>query len=129
MGVLRNLGPHLIDLLEAALGPIQQVRASGDPAGWIGLRIEHTGDRFSEASLTATADVTIPRADIEIFGSGGSAAVEAEAAVGPGTYATMYREFAAAVTSGTSPGLDARHGLRLLEITEGAQADLMRPGS
>lgn len=129
MGALRSLGPHLIDILEAALGPIQQVRASGDPAGWIGLRIEHTGGRFSEASLTATADVTTPRADIEIFGSGGSAAVEAEAAVGPGTYATMYHEFAAAVTAGTSPGLDARHGLRLLEITEEAQADLVRPGS
>jgi predicted dehydrogenase len=125
MGVLRSLGPHLIDLLDAALGRIGQIRAHGDPGGWIGLMIEHAGGRFSEASLTATANVKIPRADIEIFGSGGSAAVEAEAAVGPEAYQTMYQEFAEAVATGTPPRLDARHGLRLQEITEEAQTDLL----
>jgi predicted dehydrogenase len=124
MGVLRNLGPHLIDLLEAALGRIEQVRAHGDPAGWVGLMIEHAEGRFSEASLTATANVKTPRADIEIFGSGGSASVEAEAAVTPGTYQTMYQEFAGAVTASTPPQLDAQHGLRLQEITEEAHTDL-----
>ncbi len=126
MGVLRTLGPHLIDVLDAALGPVQQVQAHGDPAGWVGLMMEHAQGRFSEASLTATANVTTSRADIEIFGSGGSAAVEAEAAAGPDAYDTMYREFAASVASGTPPGLDARHGLRLQEITEEAQTDLVR---
>jgi predicted dehydrogenase len=126
MGVLRTLGPHLIDLLDAALGRISQIRAHGDPDGWVGLMIEHAGGRFSEASLTATANVKIPRADIEIFGSGGSAAVEAEAAVGPEAYQTMYQEFAEAVSAGRPPRLDARHGLRLQEITEEAQADLLR---
>jgi predicted dehydrogenase len=126
MGVLRNLGPHLIDLLGAALGRIGQIRAHGDPAGWVGLMIEHAEGRFSEASLTATADVKIPRADIEIFGSGGTAAVEAEAAAGPDAYQTMYQEFADAVTTGTPPPLDAQHGLRLQEITEEAHTDLLR---
>jgi predicted dehydrogenase len=126
MGVLRNLGPHLIDLLEAALGRIEQVQAHGDPAGWVGLMIEHAQGRFSEASLTATANVKIPRADIEIFGSGGSAALEAEAAVTPGAYQAMYQEFAHAVTAGTPAPLDAQHGLRLQEITEEAQTDLLR---
>jgi predicted dehydrogenase len=126
MGVLRSLAPHLIDVLDAALGRIEQVRAHGDPDGWVGLMIEHAEGRFSEASLTATANVKIPRADIEIFGSGGSAAVEAEAAAGPDAYATMYQEFTEAVASGTPHPLDARHGLRLQEITEEAHTDLIR---
>ena len=63
--------------------PSSRSRPAATRPAWIGLRIEHTGRRFSEASLTATADVTTPRADIEIFGSGGSAAVEAETAARP----------------------------------------------
>lgn len=55
MGVLRSLGPYLIDLLDAALGPVGAVRAHGDPDGWLGLLLEHSAGRFSEASLTAVA--------------------------------------------------------------------------
>ena len=107
MGALRSLGPHLIDVLDAALGPIQQVQAHGDPAGWWPDDGTRPG-RFSEASLTATANVTTSRADIEIFGSGGSAAVEAEAAVGPARYDHHVPRVRRGVTAGTPPGLDAR---------------------
>ena len=30
-GALADLGPHLLDLADAALGPIVSVRATGDP--------------------------------------------------------------------------------------------------
>jgi predicted dehydrogenase len=126
MGVLRNLGPHLLDMLDAALGRIGDVQAHGDPAGWVGLMVEHADGRFSEASLTATANVEVPRADIEIFGSGGSAAIECEAAATPATFLTMYREFVVAVGAGTPHELDVQRGLHLQRITEEAQTDLMR---
>ena len=50
-GPLLDLGPHLLDLLEACLGPIEAVTARGDPHGWISLILEHQGGLISEATI------------------------------------------------------------------------------
>ncbi len=126
MGVLLNLGPHLVDMLDAALGRIDTVRAHGDPRGWVGLMLEHAQGRFSEASLTAAAQVESARADVEVFGGGGSADIECEAAAGRDAFPTMFAEFAQAVERGTPPDLDVQHGLHLQRVVEEAQTDLIR---
>jgi predicted dehydrogenase len=126
MGVLRNLGPHLVDMLDAALGRIDTVRAHGDPRGWVGLMLEHANGRFSEASLTAVAQVEAARAYVEVFGGGGSAEIELEAAAGRDAFETMFAEFAQAVAQGTPPGLDVQRGLHLQRVVEEAQTDLIR---
>jgi predicted dehydrogenase len=126
MGVLRNLGPHLVDMLDAALGRVDTVRAHGDPRGWVGLMMEHADGRFSEASLTAVAQVDAARADVEVFGGGGSAEIECEAAAGLDAFPTMFAEFAQAVERGTPPDLDVQRGLHLQRVVEEAQTDLIR---
>jgi predicted dehydrogenase len=125
MGVLRNFGPYLIDLLDAALGRVGAVRAHGDPQGWLGLMLEHSDGRFSEASLSATATPDSQRADVEIFGSGGAAAVDCQAATGQEAFDTMYREFAEAVGRGEPHELDAQRGLHVQQVIEAAEADLL----
>ncbi len=124
-GVLRNLGPHLVDMLDAALGQIDRVQAHGDPHGWVGLMLEHADGRFSEASLTATAQVESARAYVEVFGGGGSAEIECEAAA-QDAFPTMFAEFAQAVGQGKTPDLDVRRGLHLQRVVEEAQTDLIR---
>jgi predicted dehydrogenase len=124
LGLLRSFGPWLVDLLDAALGPVGAVSAHGDPQGWLGLKLEHTQGRFSDASLTATATLDSQSADIEIFGSGGVAEVDAEAALAPEVFGTMYREFAQAVSRGEPHELDVQRGLRLQQVIEAADADL-----
>ena len=52
-GPLYDLGPHVIDLLDAALGPVMRIRAHGDLHRWVGLLLDHEGGATSEASLTA----------------------------------------------------------------------------
>ncbi|MGH3491192.1 MAG: Gfo/Idh/MocA family protein [Actinopolymorphaceae bacterium] len=122
-GVLLDQGPDLVDLLDAALGRIIGVRAHGDPLGWVGLLLEHTGGRFSEASLCATA-IPETRAEVEVFGPGGGAHVDCAAATGKDSYATMVAEFAAAVASSTPSDLNAQRGLHLQEILDTAETDL-----
>src|SRR5260221_259954 len=90
MGVLLNLGPHLVDMLDAALGRIDTVRAHGAPRGWVGLMLEHADGRFSEASLTAPARVASARADVEVFGGAGSPELECEASPGPDLCPTSF---------------------------------------
>ncbi len=123
-GVLRTFGPYLVDLLDAALGRISSVRAHGDPQGWLGLMLEHSGGRFSEASLTATGAPGSERADIEIFGSGGTAAIDCREAAGRASFDTMYREFADTAEHGKPHELDAEHGLRVQQVIEAAEHDL-----
>ena len=124
-GVLRDQGVDLLDLLEAILGPIVGVQAHGDRRGWVGLMLDHQVGRFSEASMSATATPKILRADVEIFGPGGGAALDCTRASGPHVYRTMYREFADAIRSGGAPALDTRHGLHLQRVIESADTDVL----
>ena len=121
-GVLCDQG---VDLLEAILGPIVGVQAHGDRRGWVGLILDHQVGRFSEASMSATAAPEIFRADVEIFGPGGGAALDCTRASGPHAYRTMYREFADAIRGGGAPALDARHGLHLQRVIESADTDVL----
>jgi hypothetical protein len=112
--------------LDAALGPVTAVRGHGDPAGWLGLMLDHQVSRFSEASLYAAGETGTYRAEVEVFGGpGGSATVDCAAAVGPETFAAMVGEFAAAVERGTPNELDVQHGLRLQRVLEAAETDLI----
>jgi predicted dehydrogenase len=122
---LLMLGPHLVDLLEAALGRIVGVRAHGDPDGWVGLLLEHEGGRFSEASMCATTEGGIQQAVVEVFGSGGSAQVDCAVAGGPEAVTTMVTDFAAAVEAGRPLELDVRHALHLQQVIDNAETDLI----
>jgi len=126
MGVLLSLGPHLVDLLDAALGRVGEVRAHADPRGWVGMLLEHSDGRFSEVSLTAAADVETPRADVEVFGSGGEAAIECETAARQDDVETMLREFVQAAEANRSHELDVNRGLHLQRIVEEAGSSLLR---
>lgn len=124
-GVLRDHGVDLLDLLEATLGPIADVRAHGNQHGWIGLMLDHLGGHYSEASMSATVPRDIFRADVEVFGPGGVAALDCIDVVGPAAYRTMYAEFAAAVEQQMAPALDVEHGLHLQRVIESADTGIV----
>jgi predicted dehydrogenase len=125
-GVLRDQGVDLVDLLEAALGPIVGVQAHGDRRGWLGLMLDHQVGRFSEASMSATTAPAVARAEVEIFGPGGAAVVDCTAASGPEAYRTMYAEFAEAIQQDRAPKLDVQHGLHLQRVIESAETEALR---
>ena len=126
MGVLLSLGPHLVDLLDAALGRVGEVRAHGNPHGWVGMLLGHSAGRFSEVTLTAGAEAETARADVEVFGSGGEAAIECEAAARQDAVETMLVEFVQAVDAGQSHELDVNRGLHVQQIVEEAGTHLLR---
>lgn len=123
LGVLRMFGPYLVDLLDAALGSVGGVQSHGDPRGWLGLTLEHTDGRFSEASMIAAPEGR--RADVEVFGKAGAAAVDCLAAVGQEAFGTMYREFAAVVQRCEPHEIDVQRALHVQEVIEVAEADLL----
>lgn len=127
-GVLHDVGPHALDLLDAAIGPIEHVHATGDTRGWVALTLRHAGGAISQLALTGE----VPQGgytELSMFGPAGElrldfrelAADEADAAAG---WATVRREFAAAVRSGRPHSLDVHRGLRLQRLIDRALTSL-----
>ncbi|TDD86561.1 Gfo/Idh/MocA family protein [Actinomadura rubrisoli] len=121
-GALLDLGPHVVDLLDAALGRVVGVRAHGDPLGWVGLTLDHDGGAVSQASLSMAGGGELPPTRIEVYGRRGYALLD-RSELGDDAFATMIAEFAATARSGGGHPLDAAHGLRVQEVlaTAGAQ--------
>ncbi|MEV4009931.1 Gfo/Idh/MocA family oxidoreductase [Nonomuraea angiospora] len=120
-GALLDVGPHVIDLLGAALGPVTGVRAHGNPLGWIGLLLEHEGGAVSETSLCMTAVGEPPPPTFAVYGRTGSAVLPH---FDDDPLDTIAEEFAATVRNGGGHPLDAAHGLRLQEIIAEAESQL-----
>jgi predicted dehydrogenase len=128
-GALLDVGPHLFDLLEGAVGPIEELSGRGDPLRWVSLTCRHAGGQVSEVSMSLTLPLAETVFECALYGPSGSLAyhrpdrasapAELEAAG-----ATLRREFAAAVTSGTPPELDVNRGLRLQRLIDVAARSL-----
>lgn len=121
-GPLLDLGPHLIDLLDAALGPIVDVRARGDRQRWVNLQLTHEGGAVS----TATMSCHVPgdaRIGVELAGDAGIITLDLATAVGIDAYLAVGTEFERTARGEPHP-LDAAHALRIQAILDRAEASL-----
>lgn len=111
-GAFLDVAPHALDLLEAAIGPIEQVTVTGE-GGAVTVRTRHAGGAAAEALLSLTADEDrfefVLDDDLAMPGWPDPAAVAA----------TIAAEFARVIATGRSHALDARHGLHLQELMQG----------
>jgi predicted dehydrogenase len=124
-GALVDLGPHVIDLLDAALGRVTAVDAYGQLLGWVALDLHHEGGAISQASMCASVPVEPQRFGIDVYGARGAMELDCSTAVGPDTFLTVAEEFASTVRSGQRHPLDAARGLHLQRIIEDAEQQLL----
>jgi predicted dehydrogenase len=125
-GPLLDLGPHVVDLLDATLGPVTGVHAHGDLHTWVGLALEHDGGAVSEASMCATSPLQPHRAGVELYGPNGVLELDCASAVGAEAFATLAAELATMVRTGEAHPLDVRHGLHLQRVLTAAEEQLTR---
>jgi predicted dehydrogenase len=120
-GALLDVGPHILDLVDAALGPIVNVRAHGDTHGWIGILADHESGAVSETSISCTAAIRPSRTEVELFGRDGSLAVDGRSDSRDVVFANLRADFAAVAASGGPHPCDAARGLELQRILAMAQ--------
>ncbi|MGS2642161.1 Gfo/Idh/MocA family oxidoreductase [Streptosporangium sp. LJ11] len=125
-GALLDLGPHLLDLLDAAVGPITGIRATGDPRRWVELTCEHENGAVSQASLSGSVLLPRARTRIELLGPEGELVFDTSGIDHEECWPVLRAEFAAAVRSGRPGELDAARGLRLQELIDAATLTLSR---
>jgi len=124
-GPLLDLGPHVIDLLDAALGTVTGIRASGDLADWVTLQLEHESGVASSAVLSGTTAVEPHRSGVGLYGPAGVLEVDCNTAVGRDAFTTLVAEFAAACR-GQVHALDVHRGLHLQRLLDQAERQLLR---
>ena len=131
-GGLIDLGPHVLDGLDAALGTIVDITARGNAHGIVLLECQHDTGRISQAALSATSNQHGGLA-VEVHGLAGSLRFDA-AAFGPevmaaevaGAQRRIVAELAEAVRNGVPHPLDVHRGLHLQRLIAAAAADLQR---
>lgn len=130
-GGLLDLGPHVIDALQASLGPIVDIEARGHPFEMVFLTCTHRDGRTSQATLSATTDVA-GGLMVEVYGAAGRLGFDA-GAMSPEENAaefaearrTIAAEFAHHVRSSTPHPLDAAHTLGLQRLIDRAAGQLV----
>ena len=125
-GPLLDLGPHVVDLLDAAIGPVVGVRAAGNALDWVELVLQHEGGAVSGASLCATSALQPHRSSVELYSHAGVLEIDCATAVGPEAFATLAEELATTVRSGDDHPLDVQRGLHLQRLLANAEAQLKR---
>ncbi|MGX5187685.1 Gfo/Idh/MocA family protein [Streptomyces avermitilis] len=123
-GALLDLGPHLLDLLDASVGPIAHVRGTGDPRRWIELTCEHTNGAVSQASLSGSVRLPHAVTRVELFGPHPELIYDTAELDHDECWPILRRDFATAVRTGTSTELSAHRGLHLQHlISQATQTD------
>lgn len=111
-GALLDLGPHVLDLLDAAVGPIGDIWAKGDPTRWITLTVEHQNGALSTASLSLNTPTEGEVTGVRVFTEQGELSTEFVGKDGdPKAPGVIRAEFAETAASGKSHELDIHRAL------------------
>jgi predicted dehydrogenase len=116
-GALADIGPHVFDLLDAALGPVktvEQARLTG-PGLWH-IMLGHDGGRLSTATLSMHTPTQPAITDFAVHGPHGFLPFNAS---GPATerYAVLLDDFTRLVEHNTTEHpLDVRRGLHIQRV-------------
>lgn len=119
-GALLDLGPHVLDLLDASVGPIVRVRATGEPTRWVELTCEHADGAVSQVSLSGSVGVPAPVTRVDLYGPHGALSYDTAGLDHAECWPVVRREFAEAVRTGRPHPLDVRRGLFIQELIAAA---------
>jgi predicted dehydrogenase len=120
---LSDIGPHAVDLLDAALGPISDVLAAHRTRDdlWH-LTLEHAGGATSTASLSLRLPLRPPVVEVAVYGEQGYRPLPDGTTSSQDCYTALLDEFLVLVHSGsTAHPCDVRRGLHLQRVLDAAR--------
>lgn len=118
-GALLDLGPHLLDLMDLAAGPIEAVRADGGKE-YSALTTFHSGGATGQAALSGSVRLPGVRTRLSIYSAAGSLDYTTEGMDHAECWPVLRREFADAVRLGTPVTVDVNRALYVQALVEAA---------
>jgi predicted dehydrogenase len=122
-GALLDLGPHLVDLVDATTGPIRAVRASGDPRTFLTVATEHAGGT-GQLALSGTVSLDRSLTRVELFSEHGSLSWDTANIDSDEGWPVLRAELAAAVRYGTPVRADVARGLEIQIVLDAIERSL-----
>jgi predicted dehydrogenase len=122
-GGIADVGPHTLDLLDAALGPITDVLAArhGEPDLWH-LVLGHENGATSTASMSLALPLDPGVVDVSLYGTGGRLALPAPTTPTSACYAALLDDLLDMVHSGQREHrCDVHRGLHLQRLINDAE--------
>jgi predicted dehydrogenase len=123
-GAWLDLGPHVLDFMDAALGPITEVRAMSSARGWVSLALTHATGASSAAAMCASVREDLFASGVTVHGRLGSASFDPADAFGPGALAEIPAQLARITRREERSTLDAARGLHLQRLIDQAEQQL-----
>lgn len=118
-GAVHDLGPHLLDLMDLAAGPIEAVRGDGG-LDYAALTTFHSGGATGQASLSGTVGLSGVRTTVSLYSAAGSLDFTTDGMDHSECWPTLRREFADAVRLGTAVTVDVERALYIQALVEAA---------
>jgi predicted dehydrogenase len=122
-GALADVGPHTLDLMDAALGPITEVLAAtySEPDIWQ-LILAHDGGATSSVTLSMRLPMLPSVASFEVYGTAGLRALEPRSTSAADCYSAMLDDLVAMIREGaTAHPCDVHRGLHLQRLIASAR--------
>lgn len=119
-GALLDIGPHVVDLLDAALGAVDAVPWAhlAEPDLWR-FGMEHAGGAQSTVTISLRLPVDPSEIEFAVFGGAGTRRLAGHRPDALACFARLLDEFVAGCSgAGQAPALDAARGLRLQQIIQ-----------
>jgi predicted dehydrogenase len=124
-GAVLDIGPHVLDMIEAPMGEIVAVEAAGDPHGWVSVNCTHASGATSSVSMCCTAATPNGRTEMEVYSPAGTAFFDGRA-VDRTERADRIRTALVAVARGERHPASAAHALHLQRLIADIEAQLAR---
>jgi predicted dehydrogenase len=123
-GALWDLGPHVVSMLWACLGPVISVHAATGGPDVTHLAFRHESDASSTATVTLSAPTAAAGTDLIVWGEAGRSTMPSTPVASVPALATAVTELAAAAAAGGPPHpCDARFGREVVRVLATAQAN------
>jgi predicted dehydrogenase len=125
LGVLFDLGPHLLDLVDAAAGPIEAISMSGNPREAVTLTTTHANDVTGQLLLSGRVSVPKVLTNVDLFTHAGQLAYDTLDMDNNEAWPSLVSEFASAVRSNAPVTVDAARALTIQRLVAAAQMSLI----
>jgi predicted dehydrogenase len=122
-GALADVGPHSIDIIDAALGEVTDVLAASyaEPDVWH-LILGHRGGATSTVSLSLGLPLVPTITSAEVYGEHGYSALPPRSTPAPDSYAALLDDLVGMVRGGTTQHpCDVHRGLHLQRVLHAAR--------
>lgn len=116
LGPLFDLGPHLLDLMDAAAGRIVSVQVTGDHRGYTTFDTVHLDGTVGQAAVSGSIGLPAAHAEVILYGAAGVARYTSAGLNPNEAWPRVRREFAAAVRASGPVTVDVERALHIQRL-------------